>query len=156
MPSDATAARTIQRLCGARAITISAAMHRTRPTRSTGIQPDLVASQPDSGAAKTPMTAAGVRYNSADWEADRPYPVPVFWLMMTTVKLMTANTPASTITVVAMTGQTWRERRCSTAIRGVGVRRSMPRNRAKSAAVAARYPRVPGCVQPCDDPFDTP
>ena len=100
-------------------MTTSAAMQSTMPIRRILIQPCLPASQPESGAANTPISAGGARNRSAEVAASRPKPTFESWLSSTTVKLITAKTPDRVRMVVAITGHTWRERRCSMAISGV-------------------------------------
>lgn len=74
------------------------------PTRRMLIQPIRAASHPANGAAARPMAAGGARNISALVAAFMPKPTSVFWLSMTTVKLMTAKTLDRVSTVVAMTG----------------------------------------------------
>jgi hypothetical protein len=63
--------------------------------------------------------------------------------------------PASVRTVVAMTGQTWRERRWWTAISGWLRRFSIIQKAAKEAMVPASRARVEGAVQPAAEPSET-
>ncbi|MCY1248719.1 hypothetical protein D9M72_621810 [compost metagenome] len=68
---------------------------------------------------------------------------------------MMAKMPARVRTVVAMTGQTWRERRWWTAMSGLVRFFSIIQKAAKDATVPARRARVLGAVQPAAEPPET-
>ena len=71
------------------------------------------------------------------------------------MKLITANTLDRVSTVTAMTGHTWRERRCCTATSGVRRRFSIATKASSAKTVPARKSSVSGANQPWPDPVET-